>query len=124
MLTAFKLYPLVEIVWADGSCDKAEAEAVIAAAEKLGVSRRAGEQSPSGLAAPRPDRGRTRRVEDVRREAARLLTPAELAEFRSDLHKHAVKVAEASGGFLDMFFQVSSNEKKIIAAIDQHLSAK
>ena len=37
MLLAFRLYPLVEIAWADGSVDKREAKAVINAAINLGV---------------------------------------------------------------------------------------
>lgn len=39
MLLAFRLYPLVDIAWADGSVDKREVKAVIEAATKLGVPR-------------------------------------------------------------------------------------
>src|SRR5262245_54880895 len=37
MLMAFRLYPLVEIAWADGSIDKREVKAVVDSAIKLGV---------------------------------------------------------------------------------------
>src|SRR5262252_7116726 len=37
MLTAFKLLPLVEIAWADGTYDRKEANAVIEAAIKHGI---------------------------------------------------------------------------------------
>ncbi|MGH9419801.1 MAG: hypothetical protein ACRD3J_07505, partial [Thermoanaerobaculia bacterium] len=37
MMAAFKLYPLIEVAWADGSADEREIRAVLASAEHDGV---------------------------------------------------------------------------------------
>lgn len=125
LLTAFKLYPLVEVVWADGVCERKEAEAVMKAAAGLGVAREsaAGARIQEWLRDGPTEAGRAAwRMYAEKLRAT--LTAAQLEEFRRDLHAHAVAVAEASGGVLDMFFNVSGSEKKIIAAIDKLLSGK
>ena len=123
LLTAFKLYPLVEIVWADGSFDKAESEAVISAAIKQGVPRDSEsitrlkywlENGPTeeGRAAWRM----------FAAELKKTLNPKELATFRDDLLKYAHSVAEASGGLFGVFMQVSPEEKRVIEAIQKALT--
>lgn len=124
LLTMFRLYPLVEVAWADGSCSKAEADAILAAAVKRGVAR-------DGDAYKRLEewirRGPT---EDGRAawkmyagELRKTLTPAELAAFRDELLKSAKEVAQTSGGVLGAFLKVSPGEHKAIRGILQALSA-
>jgi len=123
MLTAFKLYPLVEIVWADGSFDKAESEAVLSAATKLGVP-------PESDSIKRLKEWLERGPNEEGRAAWRMLAselkktlnPQELATFRDDLLKYAHAVAEASGGLFGVFLQVSPEEKRVIEAIQKALS--
>jgi len=123
MLTAFKLYPLVEIAWADGAFDGAERAAVMAAAIKHGV--------PAGSPVLNRlkdwlDRGPN---EDTRAawymyagELRNTLSPAELNTFREDLLTMARQVAEISGGVLGMFFNVSQNERTVLKDITAALT--
>lgn len=123
MLTVFKLYPLVEIAWADGSFDKSEGDVVIAAAIKNGI--------PEGSAGLERVKEWLRRGPNADARAAwymyaaelrSVLSPAELDAFRNDLLKMAKQVAETSGGVLNMFFTVSSDEQKVLAKITEALS--
>lgn len=123
LLTAFKLYPLVEIAWADGSVDAREAQAVMTAAVKSGVP--AGSSALLGLEAwlkrgPTAD-GRVA-WHAFAAELRKTLTPAELATFRRDLMVYAKSVAEASGGILGMAFQISESEARIIKDLEKSLS--
>lgn len=118
LLTAFRLYPLVEIAWADGYFDKKEAQAVIDAATKLGVKQE------SAAAARLEEWLHNGPTEDARAawkmlagELRRTLSQAELSSFRQDLMRYANDVAEASGGVLNMFLRVSEKEQAVINKI-------
>lgn len=123
LLAAFKLYPLVEVAWADGAVDRREADAVIQAAIKVGVPK-----DGEAIARLREwlDRGPTHDGRAAWRmfagELRKTLSPKELDTFRDDLLKMARKVAETSGGILDMFLQVSGAEQKVIDEIKKALS--
>lgn len=123
LLTAFKLLPLVEIAWADGSVDKDEARIVHEAAIKSGVPAK-------GPAMERMEewlhRGPTA---DGRKawfmfaeELRKTLTPAEMDAFRTELLKYAHDVARASGGVLGLFGQISPGEKRVLDEVTQALT--
>lgn len=123
LMTVFKLFPLVEVAWADGSIDQSEADTVIAAAIKMGVPKdgEAIARLKYWLYSGPKDEGRAA----WRMYAAELrksLNPTELATFRNDLLKVAKDVAEASGGILGAFLQVSGNEHKVIENIKKALT--
>ena len=123
LLLVFRLYPLVEIAWADGAIDSRESKAVIDAAMKMGV--------PEGSAAlkaleewlkrgPTPD-GR-KAWYAFADELRKTLTAEELAKFRHDLLEGAKAVAKASGGLLGIAFEISAAEQKVLDGIAQRLS--
>lgn len=123
MLTAFKLFPLVEVAWADGSFDKAEADAVLNAAIKQGIPR------DSEVLAHLTEWLHKGPSEDGRTlwkmyaaELRKTLAPAELATFRDDLVKHAHDVARASGGILSVFLAESSEESRVIKELKKQLT--
>lgn len=125
LLSAFKLYPLVEVAWADGKVEDAEVRAVETAAEKVGVSRgsaafqRLGEWIRSGPT----DNARV----VWRLYAAQLcksLSKSELETFRNDLLKFADKVAESSGGMFGIFSSTSSQESRVIEEIKKALTTE
>jgi len=123
LLTAFKLYPLVELAWADGSLDPKEADAVVYAATKLGLSRES--EAMARLKqwlsqGPTPD-GRTV-WKMFAGELCKTLSPDELKAFRDHLVEQAKMVAESSGGILGTFLAVSGPEKKVIEAMTKALS--
>ena len=123
MLSAFKLLPLVEIAWADGVCDKREADAVIAAAIKHGIP-------PDSVALARIKEWLERGPNPEARKAwymyaqelRKVLSPAELKIFRDDLLLTAKQIAELSGGILSTFFTVSQNEKHVMKKMMDALS--
>jgi hypothetical protein len=123
VMAAFKLFPLIEMAWADGDVDGREAGAVLAAAEQHGIQRdsaayRMLEDAMKNR--PRPD---ARKVWYAYAEELRkVLNPQELAEFRTDLLEFARRVAEASGGLLGVAFTVSANEKKVLRAVERALT--
>jgi uncharacterized tellurite resistance protein B-like protein len=123
MLTAFKLLPLVEIAWADGSLDKEERAAVMKAAIDSGVPR-------DGEVIKRLEEWLTRGPAEESRaawymfagELKKTLSAAELATFRNDLVEYCKRVAQASGGLLGVAFQVSKNEQLVIDKVTKALS--
>ncbi len=124
LLLAFRLYPLVEIAWADGSVDAKETEAVIKAAMSMGIA-----DDSEALQAlrdwlkrgPSPD-GRVAWYAFAG-ELRKTLSHDELTKFRSDLLEGAKAVAGASGGFLGIAFEVSRAEQEAIDKIAAALSA-
>ncbi len=122
MLVAFKLYPLVEIAWADGRLDPSEATAVMDAAIRSGVPK---DSESLKHFKEWLERGPNDNVRAVwRMYAAQLcktLTKEELTTFRTDLLGYAKAVAHASGGVLGMFFQVSLSEQRVIDIVEQSL---
>jgi uncharacterized tellurite resistance protein B-like protein len=122
LLTAFRLYPLVEIAWADGRVDSSEIKAVLDAAEKMGVPAKS--ESLAALEAWL-NRGPT---EDGRiawkafaGELTKKLTADELSTFRHDLLEGAKAVANASGGLLGFGGNVSPSEKRVIEDMSKQL---
>lgn len=123
LLSAFKLYPLVEVAWADGKVDEKEVAAIESAAVKVGIPR-------DGAAFGRLREWIREGPKDGPRAVWKLyagqlrktLTKEELNTFRTDLLNFANKVAEASGGFLSFFGNTSSDESKVIRTIEQALT--
>ena len=55
-------------------------------------------------------------------ELCKVLSPQELATFRRDLLDSATRVAQASGGVLNVAFTVSGSEKRVLEAIERALT--
>ena len=123
MLAAFKLYPLVEVAWADGSIDKREVEAVLAAAVKVGIPQTG--EAITGLK-EWLNRGPNENSRAAWRmfagELRKTLSPKELAEFREDLVKFAKEVANASGGLMGLVMKVDVREQRVIDTLQRLLS--
>lgn len=122
-LLAFRLFPLVEIAWADGSVDLREAKAVVDAAIKLGVPPN------SAALATIEDWLKRGATEDGRlawymyaNELRTVLSPAELDKFRNELLAGAKAVASASGGILGIAFEINKNEQKVLDKVAQSLT--
>jgi uncharacterized tellurite resistance protein B-like protein len=117
---AFALYPLVEIAWADGEVDEKERKAFLAAAAEHGLA--------PGMTAHAALEGflKTKPSEDARKAwyawAAELnvkLDAGERRKLREGLSKRARAVAEASGGILGLGNKISSNEQRVLDALEK-----
>jgi hypothetical protein len=116
-MAAFALYPLVEVAWADGKLDRAERDAILAAAVRDGIE--AG--SPSyemleSLMADGPTEARRKVWFAYAKDLVGRLDPAERRTVREALLERARAVAEASGGLLGLG-RVSAKEQRILDAI-------
>jgi hypothetical protein len=122
-MAAFNLYPLIEVAWADGQVDEREVRAVLTAAANHGIT-------PDSVAYKMLDNALKHHLRQDARKAwyayaealRKVLNPQELATFRSDLLENARRVAEASGGVLNLAFTVSGNEKRVLQAIERALT--
>ena len=123
LLLAFRLYPLVEMAWADGHADPKEAKAVIDAAVRFGIP-----PTSSALQAledwlkrgPTPD-GRTAWFAFAG-ELRKTLNREELDKFRTDLLHGAKEVAKASGGLLGLVSEIGPAEKKVLEKVTDALT--
>ena len=123
VMSAFRLYPLVEIAWADGEVDERETRAVLAAAEHHGLAPGSPPYALLENALKNRPRDASRKMWYLyAAELCKALNPQELETFRNDLLEDARRVAEASGGILNMAFTVSGNERKVLDAIKRALT--
>ncbi len=123
LMTAFKFLPLAEVAWADGRVDARETAAVLAAIEQQGIPRGGAAYAMLENAlknGPRPDARKAWYM--FATELRKTLTPEELSTFRNDLLAQARKVAEASGGILNMAMTVTRAERKVIEAVEKALT--
>ena len=123
LMSAFCLYPLIEIAWADGKLDAAEAVAVLDAAEKHGVnadSRSHAFLCESLKAGPTKDLHTIWLMYAGQLKAT--LSAADLDAFRGDLVEMCRSVAAASGGLLGNIFSIAGSEKKILADTEKALT--
>jgi uncharacterized tellurite resistance protein B-like protein len=125
LMAAFKLFPLVEIAHADGQIDEREVRAVLEAARQQGIGPDSAAYAMLERALTEGPRADARKAWYMfAEELCKALSPEELGRFRHDLLGYAERVAEASGGILNIAFTVSANEAKVIRAIEQALTPK
>jgi hypothetical protein len=123
LLLAFRLYPLVEIAWVDGSIDKREIKAVIEAASALGVPpKSAALQTIEAWLERGPSEDGRLAWYMFAEELRKTLTPAELDKFRNELLAGAKAVASASGGILGVAFEISKKEERVLEQIAKALT--
>ena len=123
LMAAFNLLPLVEVAWADGKADDREIRAALSAAEQRGIGR--GSKAYE-LLETRLREGPTRdgrKIWFYYADALRkTLSSSQLEQFRKDLIADCWRVAQTSGGLLDVAFTVTANEKRVIDAVERALT--
>lgn len=123
VMSAFQLLPIVEVAWADGEPDAMTRDAVLQAAHSQGVEKgsKAYEMLEYRLKeGPRPEARKVWRLYAA--TLKKTLTTEQLATFRKDLLDLCSRVAEASGGILNIVLKTSANEKAVIAAVEKALT--
>ena len=117
-LCAFRLVPLVAVMWADGSLQPEERRELMAAVEAEGVRK-------DGAAHAMVERWIAERPSDdllalwtaYVRELRTVLAAGDLAALRAAVLKRAGALARAAGGFLGMG-KVSAEEAGVLARIE------
>lgn len=123
LMSAFKLLPFVEVAWANGAPDNLTRRAVLQAAEQQGIA--AGTKAYAMLEYRLSEKPSTdfRKIWFLYAETLKkTLTPEQLATFRKDTLDLCHRIAEASGGILNMVLKTSANEKAVIAAVEKALT--
>ncbi|MGH7788740.1 MAG: hypothetical protein ACRERC_17855 [Candidatus Binatia bacterium] len=117
-MTAFGLFPLVEVAWADGKLDDRERAALLTAARDKGIAPGTPAQQvlDEWLRHPPGPDGRAAWYAYAA-ELGRKLTPAERHTVRDELVRRGRAVATASGGLLGLGNRVSDKEEAVLAAI-------
>jgi hypothetical protein len=119
-LAALSLVPLVEVAWADGRLDAKERSALLAAAERAGLSKDSASYqlleewfrerpSPKLLAAWKAYVAALSQTLNIRAQDA----------LKQDLLGRARLVAEAAGGFLGLGKRISSAEQAVLTELEQ-----
>jgi hypothetical protein len=123
LMAAFNLLPLVELAWADGAVDDREVRAIMTAAEKQGLVPDSRALTMIEFALRHGPNPEAREIWYLyANELKSTLTAKELAEFREDLLEHARTIASISGGFLNVAFTISPNEKRVLEQIERALT--
>jgi hypothetical protein len=122
-MAAFALYPLVEIAWADGKLDRAERDAILAAAAAEGIhAGSAAYELIEAAMADGPTDARRKVWFAYARDLASRLDATERQQVRDELLRRARKVAEASGGILGIA-KISKKEKRVLDSIAEAFDA-
>jgi len=123
LMAAFKLLPVIEVAWADGVVDEKEVRAVLSAAEQHGI--RPGDKAYAMLETrlrEGPSKPTRKLWYHYAETLKKTLSPRELEEFRKDLLDICERVARASGGLLNLAFNISPNERRVMEIIERALT--
>ena len=116
-MTAFALYPLVEVAWADGSLAQAERDAILAAAAAEGIQPGSpGYETLEAAMTDGPTEARRKVWFAYAKDLSARLDASERVRVRDELLRRARRVAEASGGVLGIA-KISAKEKQVLDAI-------
>lgn len=123
LMVAFNLLPLVEVAWADGEADEREIHAALSTAEQHGIGRGSKAYALLETHLRKGTSKDGRKIWFYYAETLRkTLSPSQLEQFRKDLLDDCWRVAEASGGLLNLAFKVAASERKVIHAVEQALT--
>lgn len=110
--TAFALFPLVRVAWADGKVQESEREAILQAAEIEGIPRAsANYQLLEGWLDAGPTTGLLDTWHNYARALSRELDETSLAAIRHTTLARARRIAQAAGGLLGIGNRISKNEE-------------
>jgi hypothetical protein len=109
------MFPMIDVAWADGSIDAAEKQLILEFAAKNGVA--AGTEANTFLTTwldGKPGLEWAPLWHDYTKALCAKLNPDDKILLKTTVLGRARQVAEASGGFLGIAFQVSAAESKIL----------
>lgn len=124
-LAALALVPLIEIAWADGNLDEKEKQAVLAAAEDSGLSKKTlnYELLENWLGSP-PERTLREAWRRYIEALCGKMTQQERTSLEANILGRARAVAEAGGGYLGLVAKVSQSEARILKELEEAFRAE
>ena len=120
LLATLVVVPLVEIAWADGHVHDNERDAILSAADGIGIGKGSIDYDllERWLSHRPPDQLLEAWTLYINRLASKL-SATQRQELEKDLVERAQTVAQAAGGFLGLSSPVSPKEKAVIAQMQQ-----
>jgi len=117
-LAALALFPLIEVVWADGDVDEKERVMVLTHATSQGIAVGSGEyELLERWLAHRPEASLLDAWQHYVRGLCECLSRSERDSLKEELMQNVRKAAEASGGFLGLG-KTSSQEEQVLAKLE------
>ena len=114
---------VVELIVRRPAVDEREVRAIMTAAEKEGLVADSRSLKMIEFALKHGPNPEAREVWYMyANELKNTLSARELAEFRQDLLDHARSIAAISGGFLNIAFTISPNERRVLDQIEKALT--
>ena len=119
-LAALTLIPLLEVAWADGSIAQQERDAILEAAESVGITP----ESESYLLLcnwlkKAPPARLLEAWESYVEALSETLTPDARRTLREDVIGRVRQVAAAAGGFLGLGRKISASEQKVLDRLEK-----
>lgn len=123
-LTAFTLYPLVEVAWADGSVDEKEKRAVLQAASQAGIAQGSVAYAlVEGWLSLQPPKALHVAWFNYVKALCGQLTSQERLALQTEVLGRARAVAEASGGILGLGSKISATEAEVLTRLEDPFRA-
>ena len=111
----FSLLPLIKVAWADGKVQKAEREAILAAAEQSGITKSsAAFEILDGWMEEPPSNDLYEAWKHYAHTLKSSLGEDQASKLQSNVLGRAREVAEAAGGFLGFGNKVSDEEAEVL----------
>ncbi|MBX7114967.1 MAG: hypothetical protein K1X64_11625 [Myxococcaceae bacterium] len=122
-VTAFTLFPLVEVAWADGAVDAKEKKAVLEGAAQKGIAPgSAAAELLEGWLANKPSPKLHDTWKSYVQAMCKNLEPIDRENLKKELLGWARQVAQATGGILGMGEKVSSAEETALHRLAEAFS--
>ena len=119
-LAALSLVPLIAVAWADGSLDAKERQAVLAAAEQLGLeTKHPGYQLLERWLKQKPDKKLLAAWKGYAATLSQTLSEAAKEALKEELLGRGRAVAEAAGGLLGFGNKVSKSEQAVLDDLER-----
>ena len=119
-LAALTLIPLVEVAWADGSIAQQERDAILEAADSVGITPESESYLLLGNWLKKAPPARLLEAwESYVAALSETLTPDARRTLRKDVMGRVRRVATAAGGFLGLGRKISTSEQKVLDRLEK-----
>ena len=119
-LAALTLVPLVEVAWADGSIAQQERDAILEAADSVGIAPESETYSLLGNWLKKAPPARLLEAwESYVTALSETLTPDARQTLKEDVIGRVRQVAASAGGFLGLGRKISASEQKVLDRLEK-----
>lgn len=123
-ITAFTMYPLVAVAWADGKIDQPERDAILKAAGAGSTGEgTVGAELLKQWLTEKPEEKLLSVWQQYVSALCSILDKQQVMELKTEILGHAQTVAESAGGILGLGSKISSSEKEVLDLLAETFSS-